>query len=121
MAAEWYVSIDGCQKGPFSTPELRRWISDGRIAKDSLVRQGPNGTWVLARELGALSGRSAWQSLLDLIGFTALLAIGVELYLFMMSHPLTKGFALWGVGLYVLVVVSRWFARTGKKPAGKPG
>lgn len=120
MAAEWYVSIDGCQKGPFSTPELRRWIRDGKIAKDSLIKEGPNGAWVLARELRAFSGRSAGQLLLNFVGCAAILAIGVELYLFMMTHPLTKQFAIWGVGLYLLVVVARWSA-AGKKPANKPG
>jgi hypothetical protein len=121
MAAEWYVSIDGCQKGPFSTPELYRWIREGKVAKDSLVKEGPNGAWVLAREIRVPSDRSAGQALLNLIGFSALLAIGVELYLFMMTHPVTKQFAIWGVGLYLLVIVGRWCQGAGKKPVNKPG
>lgn len=121
MAAEWYVSIDGCQKGPFSTPELHRWIREGKVTKDSLVKEGPNGAWVLAREIRVPSGRSAWQTLLNLIGFTALLAIGVELYLFMLSHPLTREFAIWGVALYLLVVVCRWSRWVDNKPANRPG
>ncbi len=114
MATEWYVAVDGAQKGPLSTPELKRWVQQGKVAKDTLVKEGPNGTWRLLGEMGPLCGHSMGQALLNLIGLTALLAIGAELYLFMATNPATRPYAPWGAGFYLLLVfwnLPRW---TGK-------
>ncbi len=121
MTAEWYVAIDGCQKGPFSTPELRRWIREGKLAKDALVKEGPSGGWKLVREARLSSDRSGWQTLLNVIGLGTLLVIGVELFLFMLTHPLTERLAPWGLALYLLALVWNWPYWVGRKPAAKRG
>jgi hypothetical protein len=115
MAVEWYVAFDGCQKGPFSTPEIQRWIREGKVGQDALIKEGPNGAWAVLREVRFLSGRSAWPMLLNLIGIAALLAIGVELYLFMLTHPQTQKFAPWLLGLYLLWMLLQWPRWIGRK------
>ena len=119
MAVEWYAAIDGSQKGPFSTPELQRWIREGKVAKDTLVKEGPNGPWMAVREVRFPSGATGWQTLLNLIGVGALLAIGGELFLFMRAHPLTENLAPWGLALYLLVMAYQWPHWIGKKAAAK--
>ena len=114
MATELYVAVDGAQKGPLSTPELKRWVQQGKVASDTLVKEGPNGAWMLLGDSRSLSSGSPWQALLNLIGVTALIAIGGELYLFMATHAPTAAYAPWALGLYLLVVLwnlPRWTGR----------
>ncbi len=44
-ARQWFVTIEGEQKGPLTDAEIRRWVADGRVQPDTFVRQGANGEW----------------------------------------------------------------------------
>ena len=47
---QWYVTIEGEQKGPLTDAELKRWVASGRVQPDTFIRQGANGEWMAASE-----------------------------------------------------------------------
>ena len=44
-ATQWYVTVEGEQKGPLTDTDVRRWVEDGRINRDTFVRVGIDGEW----------------------------------------------------------------------------
>ena len=46
--AEWYISIEGKEYGPYSSDELRQYAAQGRITPESWVREKDGGQWVAA-------------------------------------------------------------------------
>jgi hypothetical protein len=47
-AAQWYVTIEGEQKGPLTDPEMRRWVAQGKVQPETFVRVGADGEWTAA-------------------------------------------------------------------------
>jgi hypothetical protein len=117
MTSEWYVAVDGCQKGPLSTTELKRWIQEGKVARDTFVREGANGPWTPVSQLHFAPDSAGSQILLNLIGTASLLVIGVEVFLFLWANPLTASWAPAAVGLYLVVTLYQLPKWLGKKPA----
>jgi hypothetical protein len=54
MASQWLYKVMGEQVGPVSVSELRNLAQHGTISSDTLVRQSPDGVWVLAERLRGL-------------------------------------------------------------------
>ena len=48
MATQWYVTIEGEQKGPLTDAELQRWVGQGKVEPDTFVRMGADGEWTAA-------------------------------------------------------------------------
>jgi hypothetical protein len=62
MAREWYVHADGKQYGPVSSSKLKQWASEGRLARESLVREKDSEQWVAAWEVEGLFSPGARPS-----------------------------------------------------------
>jgi len=120
MATEWYIAMDGCQKGPFSTSELQRWIREKKVPKDALVKEGQNGAWMTISDLRLASKTSGRQLLLNLVGMAALLAIGIEVFLFMWAHAPTAPYAPYGLAAYLVAILYYWPHWFGKAPGSSP-
>ena len=54
MADEWYCEIAGREIGPLSSEQLRAMAARGQILPNDCVRQGAQGSWVLARQVKGL-------------------------------------------------------------------
>ena len=54
MVTQWYVTIEGEQKGPLTDSEIRRWVDDGRIVRETFVRIGADGEWQPASDCNGL-------------------------------------------------------------------
>jgi hypothetical protein len=54
MADEWYCEIAGREIGPLSAQQLRAMAAKGQILSNDCVRQGEQGSWVLARQVRGL-------------------------------------------------------------------
>ena len=121
MASEWYVSIDGSQKGPLSTLELKRWIAEKKVAPDTFVREGANGPWMPVRHVQFPPTLSPSQILLNVIGLAAVLVIGVEAFLFMLTHPVTARLAPGALAFFVVLMILHWSGLGSKKPAKSGG
>ena len=52
--AVWYYKVMGSESGPVTARELRNLARAGELARDSLIRKGPSGGWVLAERVGGL-------------------------------------------------------------------
>jgi hypothetical protein len=48
---EWYYQLMGEVVGPLSSEELRQHAADGQLSRDTLVRKGEDGPWVLPDKL----------------------------------------------------------------------
>jgi hypothetical protein len=98
MDAQWWVSINGDQKGPLSTPVLREWLAEGRIPPTSLVRCG-DGPWVMARKVKPV--RTDWHSVFGGLAVAAGLLLAVEVFWLGMGDRAAGG---WGLGLLAVYV-----------------
>ena len=54
MADEWYCEIAGREIGPLSAQQLRAMAAKGQILSNDCVRQGVEGSWILARQVRGL-------------------------------------------------------------------
>ena len=54
MADEWYCEIAGREIGPLSSEQLRAMAAKGQILSSDCVRQGAQGSWILARQVKGL-------------------------------------------------------------------
>ncbi len=54
MATQWYCKIAGYERGPLSAQALKSMADKGRLQPDTLVRQGPEGSWVPASRVKGL-------------------------------------------------------------------
>jgi len=54
MSAEWFYRSMSAELGPFSAGEMQQFSQVGRIAPDTEVRKGQNGTWVAAAQVKGL-------------------------------------------------------------------
>ncbi len=52
--AVWYVQLFGIPQGPITIDELQARIKAKSVGKDTLVRQGDRGGWMLAKEVHGL-------------------------------------------------------------------
>ena len=50
----WYIHSYGVSQGPFTTSELQARIKAKEVRADTMVRNGPDGRWMLARETRGL-------------------------------------------------------------------
>ena len=50
---EWYVNLDG-ERGPFSGARLKALADAGKIARDTPVKKGADGQWVVAAKIKGL-------------------------------------------------------------------
>lgn len=101
MDSQWWVSINGDQKGPLSTPTLQTWFAEGRVPPDSLIRAGCDGPWVLARKVKLF--HTDWHGLLGGVAVASAILIAVEIFWLAMTHP---GVGAWGVGLLAVYAVA---------------
>jgi predicted nucleic acid-binding Zn ribbon protein len=53
-AKDWYIQSCGISQGPFTTGELQARIKAKEVRADTMVRNGPAGRWMLAREARGL-------------------------------------------------------------------
>jgi hypothetical protein len=51
---QWYVTIEGEQKGPLTDAELKRWVTQRKVEPDTFVRPGIDGQWTPANEVPGL-------------------------------------------------------------------
>jgi hypothetical protein len=58
MTSQWFYQVMGEQIGPVSAAGLRKLAQGGAISRDTLVRKGPDGTWVLAERVRGLFSAS---------------------------------------------------------------
>jgi hypothetical protein len=61
MSNEWYCRIMGDELGPMSPDELLTVARWGRLSRDDVVKNGPNGTWVRAEIVEGLFEDSITQ------------------------------------------------------------
>ena len=54
MASDWYVRIDGSERGPVSSDTLTNLAREGKIVPDTQVKKGASGTWVSASRVKGL-------------------------------------------------------------------
>jgi hypothetical protein len=54
MVIDWYVWINGAQRGPLSSEMLRQLAGRGNLSPETLLKQGKAGTWYRAGELRRL-------------------------------------------------------------------
>lgn len=94
----WWISVNGEQRGPFSTATLKSWFAEGKIPPDALIRSD-NGPWVLARK--ARLNPIDWQSVFNGVVLAAGVLLAVEVFWFAMSDPIS---ARWLCGLLVAYV-----------------
>jgi hypothetical protein len=113
MASEWYVSINGETKGPLSTSELKRWLKERKIAKDSFVRQGNDGPW---RAVGKVRLPASGSDIVNILALSAVLVIAFELILLLWADPLGGKLALAPLGAYLAAILYFWPKRAGKRP-----
>jgi hypothetical protein len=59
---EWFFQADGSAQGPHSAAELKRFVTAGRIASETLVRKGTNGRWIPAGRVKGLLASSSTAS-----------------------------------------------------------
>jgi Zn-dependent protease with chaperone function len=52
--AEWYCQVDGRERGPYSSDQMREMAAAGRLAPGSLVRKLPQADWVPASRVKGL-------------------------------------------------------------------
>jgi hypothetical protein len=115
MATDWYVAVDGSQRGPLSTGELVRWIREGKVRRDTLAKQGADGRWVHLSELSVGNPTHGGQWLLNLAGLAAIVALGIELFLFLLAKSSTAGMAPVALLLYVSFAAFCWPRWAGKR------
>jgi membrane protein YdbS with pleckstrin-like domain len=48
---DWYVRVDGEQYGPYTSEQLKMYASEGHVTRDSEVRRGTDGRWVIASQV----------------------------------------------------------------------
>ena len=65
MASKWFVNIDGVERGPLPSAELRRLVSEGRLFPDTPVRPDGNGRWFSARDIKGLLPQKEPESRID--------------------------------------------------------
>lgn len=97
----WWISVNGEQRGPFSTATLKSWFAEGKIPPDALIRSD-NGPWVLARK--ARLTPIDWQSVFNGAVLAAGVLLAIEVFWFAMTDPLS---ARW---LCVLLLAYVFFA-----------
>ena len=54
MATEWFVLINGKERGPFSLAELKEAAAKGKISENLPVKKGADGDWFPAKRLKEL-------------------------------------------------------------------
>ena len=54
QARTWFVKVDGRVFGPYTSPQMRGYVSEGRIADYTLVSVERNGDWKPAGEVEIL-------------------------------------------------------------------
>lgn len=94
----WWISVNGEQRGPFSTATLKNWFAEGKIPPDALIRSD-NGPWVLARK--ARLTPIDWQSVFNGAVLAAGVLLAIEVFWFALSDPLS---ARWLCGLLIAYV-----------------
>jgi Zn-dependent protease with chaperone function len=52
--AEWYCQVDGRERGPYSSEQLRGLVAAGQLAPDHLVRKLPQADWLPASRVRGL-------------------------------------------------------------------
>ncbi len=112
MAREWYVSVNGDQKGPLSNSELRRWIKEGKLKRDSFVREGGTGQWT---PLGKVELPPDWHATVNAIVTATVALVGLELF-WLLTHAELRNLAVVLLAAYAGLVVHFWPKLTGRKP-----
>ncbi|MFZ5832615.1 MAG: GYF domain-containing protein [Planctomycetota bacterium] len=106
----WWISWEGDQKGPISTPQLKRWLAEGRVAPDLLVRPGTDGPWILAKTV-RFSGSAKpadWQAVIGGTMLAAGLLLAAEAFFLSLTH---SGAAHWAFALlagYAVLATLLW-------------
>ena len=54
MATEWYVSLGGVERGPFTSSRMEELARAGEITPDTAVKKGAVGAWMPAGKAGGL-------------------------------------------------------------------
>lgn len=57
--AEWYCQVDGRERGPYSSDQMRGLAASGQLLPVHLVRKLPQSSWVPAANVNGLFGASA--------------------------------------------------------------
>jgi hypothetical protein len=115
VASEWYVSINGETKGPLSSSELKRWLNEGKIARDTFVRDGSNGPWKAVGKVPLPADSRKAASSLNVLALSAAGVLGLEIILLLRTDPLTAKLALVPLGAYLAAVLLFWQKRDAKK------
>jgi len=55
QARTWFVKVDGRVFGPYTSPQMRGYVSEGRVADYTLVSVERDGTWKPAADVEILS------------------------------------------------------------------
>lgn len=80
----WWISVNGEQRGPFSTATLKSWFAEGKIPPDALVRTD-NGPWMLAKKVRFR--RIDWHGLFNGAVLAAGVLLVLEVFWFALSDP----------------------------------
>lgn len=62
MKNEWYFQLMGEEKGPVTAAQLRALAANGTITRNTHVRRGEGGKWVIADQVQGLFNGAATQS-----------------------------------------------------------
>jgi Tfp pilus assembly protein PilF len=54
MASQWFYQVMGVEVGPISDAELRNLAQRGAVSRDTLVKNAPDASWVLADRVKGL-------------------------------------------------------------------
>jgi hypothetical protein len=54
MAEDWFVKIEGKEKGPLNGQQLRTAVAKGKVLPEYLIRRGTDGPWVPAGRVKGL-------------------------------------------------------------------
>jgi GYF domain 2 len=55
QARTWFVKVDGRVYGPYTSPQMRGYVSEGRVADYTLVSVERDGTWKPAADVEILA------------------------------------------------------------------
>ena len=103
-SAEWWVCWNGDPKGPLSFKQVRQWLKEGKISRDSFVKCGGEGKWVLVAKAGIVPDL---DGVFRSVGTAALLLFLAETFVLSITHP---HLVPWCLGL--ILVYMRLIYRT---------
>lgn len=96
--AEWWVCWNGDQKGPLSFKQVRQWLKEGKITRDSFVKQGSNGKWELLAKAGVVPDL---EEIFRSINTAAVWLLIAEMVFFSVIYPPVIPWCLGSVLVYV--------------------